>query len=261
MTTALFSSPNGAGPSINGTLHTPLMNELDFRDNRYPTITVKSTQDQRSGWETEDKEGTNTNLQKVPSRNGASDVQSSSISYSLPQNNRRVVERYSLDNEDSPGPATLLPSAPRHPSLPAAGIGAGPSNANGPIIMPLSASPTYTPPISSRQRAYPQQPTYIQNVSPNPVNPVYLPNNNPPEEVCVECAMRDQDMADVDVTSPGVWERDSDVQFEELKRREVEEEATGVVNTEGPPRPKSKGGKLTEPNLKLWLSVVRSIFL
>ncbi|KAE9411522.1 hypothetical protein BT96DRAFT_870234 [Gymnopus androsaceus JB14] len=258
MTTALYSAQNGPGPSMNGALHTPLMNELDFRDNRYPTLTVKSAQDQRSGWEPEEKEGrTSPALQKVPSRNGASDVQSSSISYSLPQNNRRVVERYSLDNDaqqDSPLPATLLPSAPRHPSLPAAGIGAGPSNANGPLIIPLSASPTYTPPISSRQRAYPQQPTYIQNVSPNPVNPVYLPNT-PPEEVCIECAMRDQDMADVDVTSPGVWERESDVHFEELKRQEAEEEATGIVNTDGPPRPKTKGGKLTEPNLKLWLSV------
>ncbi|KAL0072358.1 hypothetical protein AAF712_000121 [Marasmius tenuissimus] len=203
------------------------------------------------------------------------------VSYSLPQGSRRVVERYSLENPDRPAspsqppgvspedvprnstfqskrPADLtLPSAPRHPNLPSAGIGASTSTPNGSAsqpFMPLSASPTYSPPVSSRQRAYAQQPTFIQNVSPTPVNPVYPPKNQG-EEVCIECAMRDQDMADVDVTSPGVWERDSDVHYEDLKRREAEEAATGIVNTETPPRPRSVGGRLTEQNLKLWLSV------
>ncbi|KAJ4483432.1 hypothetical protein J3R30DRAFT_3448440 [Lentinula aciculospora] len=284
MTAALYSSPNGPGPS------TPLMSELDFRDNRYPSIaahSLKSTRDQppssmlmaSSGWEPEEKETSSSNppLRSSPSRNGTSDVQSSpepsksAVSYSLPQNNRRVVERYSLDNDAQQEPtaqqkqpsfqeipASLIPAAPRHPSLPAAGIGAGPSNANAsasPLIIPLSASPTYVPPISSRRRAYPQHPTYIQNVSPNPVNPVYLPNNPSAEEVCIECAMRDQDMADVDVTSPGIWERESDVHYEELKLKEAEEEASGIISTEGPPRPKATGGRLTESNLKLWLSV------
>ena len=71
----------------------------------------------------------------------------------------------------------------------------------------------------------------------------------------MECAMRDQDMADVDVTSPGVWERDSDVQYEELLRREDEEQASGIA-TMDESRPRARGGKLTEQNLKLWLSVV-----
>lgn len=288
MTAALYSSHNGPGPS------TPLMNELDFRDNRYPSIgahSSKSTRDQpapssmlmaSSGWEPEEKETSSSNppLRNSSSRNGASDIQSSpepsksAVSYSLPQNNRRVVERYSLDNEAQQEPTvqqkqhsfqevsvSLIPAAPRHPSLPAAGSRAGPSNTNSsvsPVIMPLSASPTYSPPISSRQRAYPQQPTYIQNVSHNPVNPVYLPNNPPAEEVCIECAMRDQDMADVDVTSPGIWDRESDIHYEELKRKELEEEASGIIDTEGPPRPKAIGGQLTESNLKLWLSVVRT---
>ncbi|KAJ3845462.1 hypothetical protein F5878DRAFT_599249 [Lentinula raphanica] len=286
MAAALYSSQNGPQPS------TPLMNELDFRDNRYPSIAAhsfKSTRDQAtsssvlmasSGWEPEEKETSSSNppRRSSPSRNGASDVQSlpepskSAVSYSLPQNNRRVVERYSLDNDatqQEPTPQqklpshqdmspSLIPAAPRHPSLPLAGIGAGPSNtisSASPVIIPLSASPTYTPPISTKQRAYPQQPTYIQNVSPNPVNPVYLPNNPPAEEICIECAMRDQDMADVDVTSPGVWDRESDIYYEELKRKEAEEEASGIINTEGPPRPKATGGQLTESNLKLWLSV------
>ncbi|KAG7098515.1 hypothetical protein E1B28_000459 [Marasmius oreades] len=207
------------------------------------------------------------------------------VSYSLPQGApRRVVERYSLENSDLPQlppqipaealpapdeptrssapqpqhpPELTIPSAPRHPSLPAAGIGASnPNNQNrstSPSFMPLSASPTYNPPVSTRQRAYPQQPTFINN--PTPVNPVYLPKNPLAEEVCLECAMRDQDMADVDVASPGVWDRESDIHYEELKRREAEEEATGIINTETPPRPRAYGGKLTEQNIKLWLSV------
>ncbi|KAK7045595.1 hypothetical protein VNI00_007427 [Paramarasmius palmivorus] len=256
-------------------------------------------------WSPSEQKLSSSPQQQLPPQTGASSAQSnqsqgqsqehpkSAVSYSLPNGApRRVVERYSLDNND-PQPSTsqsqpvaeaetipdsssanrtnippprrqgppdpIIPSAPRHPSLPAAGIGAGPSHANGnaaasPTFMPLAASPTYTPPVSSRQRAYAQQPTFIQNVSPQPVNPVYLPNN-PPEEVCLECAMRDQDMADVDVTSPGVWDRESDADYEELKRREEEEEASGIINTETPPRPRARGGKLTEQNLRLWLSV------
>lgn len=68
--------------------------------------------------------------------------------------------------------------------------------------------------------------------------------------------MRDQDMADVDVTSPGVWERASDVLFEELMERELQDEANGVVVVDDSSRPKARGGRLTEQNLKIWLSVV-----
>ena len=68
--------------------------------------------------------------------------------------------------------------------------------------------------------------------------------------------MRDQDMADVDVTSPGIWERDSDAAYEELLHRELDEEEEGVA-PENPNRPRARGGRLTEPNLKLWLSLVR----
>ncbi|KAI3618950.1 proteophosphoglycan ppg4 [Moniliophthora roreri] len=251
-----------------------------------------SPPEQKSSFSPQQPQAGASSAQSNQSQGQSQEQPKSAVSYSIPNGTpRRVVERYSLDNDPQLStsqvpvaadaetalesssanrtavpqprrqgpPDPTIPSAPRHPSLPAAGIGAGPSNANGnaassPSFMPLSASPTYNPPVSSRQRAYAQQPTFIQNVSPQPVNPVYLPNN-PPEEVCLECAMRDQDMADVDVTSPGVWDRDSDVLYEELKRREEEEEATGVINTETPPRPRAKGGKLTEQNLKLWLSV------
>ena len=71
--------------------------------------------------------------------------------------------------------------------------------------------------------------------------------------------MRDQDMADVDVLSPGVWDRESDVLYEELCRREMEEETSGVSLSTDSTRPRAKGGKLTEENLRFWLSIVRSI--
>lgn len=67
--------------------------------------------------------------------------------------------------------------------------------------------------------------------------------------------MRDQDMADVDVSSPNAWERESDAHYEDLKNREREEARTGTVN-EDPSRPRSKGGRLSEQNVKLWLSIV-----
>jgi hypothetical protein len=137
-----------------------------------------------------------------------------------------------------------------------------------------SSSPTFSPappfvttpqynqsigiPVSPKPRAYAQQPVYITPSSaPNPVKPVYSPP--PQEEVCLECAMRDQDMADVDVASPGVWDRDSDVLYEDLVRREREERASGIVNTD-PTRPRAIGGRLTETNLKIWLSVVSFCF-
>jgi len=123
-------------------------------------------------------------------------------------------------------------------------------------MLPLSASPTYAPPVAPNHRAYPQQPTYVtQPNASNPIQPVYTPIVPQQEEVCLECTMRDQDMADVDVTSPGVWERASDVVFEELKKREIEETATGIVSND-PKRPRIKGGRLTEKNLKIWLSIV-----
>jgi len=62
-------------------------------------------------------------------------------------------------------------------------------------------------------------------------------------------------MADVDVMSPGVWDRASDVVFEELKKREIEEAAAGIVSND-PKRPRIKGGRLTDQNLKIWLSIV-----
>ena len=63
-------------------------------------------------------------------------------------------------------------------------------------------------------------------------------------------------MADVDVTSPGVWERASDAVYEELKQRELDDEVNGIVTVDDPSRPRVRGGRLTEQNIKIWLSIV-----
>ena len=115
--------------------------------------------------------------------------------------------------------------------------------------------------VSSSPRVQAHQPTYINPApAPAPINPVFASQPLPAEEVCVECAMRDQDMADVDVTSPGVWSRESDVHYDELLRRELEEEAMAVSPQEQQ-TPRARGGRLTEANLKLWLTLVRVLSL
>lgn len=155
-----------------------------------------------------------------------------------------------------------VPSNPKHPSLPAPGVGAGGNMSNGSPIVPLSAGPSYSSaamaiPISPKPKAYAQHPTYITpSPPPNPINPVYSPPRMQKEEICVECAMRDQDMADVDVTGPGVWRRDSDADYDELLQRELDEEATGMPQPDNSSRPRARGGKLTEEHMKLWLAIV-----
>jgi hypothetical protein len=106
---------------------------------------------------------------------------------------------------------------------------------------------------------------------PNPSSPPALPNPKVfmrpqmaqkvvPPEVCVECMLRDRDMADVDVTSPGVWERESDVWYEELVRREQKEARDRIPPSANSNKPQSQGGYLTEGNLMIWLTMVRSFW-
>ncbi|KAI0821632.1 hypothetical protein BC628DRAFT_1412777 [Trametes gibbosa] len=162
------------------------------------------------------------------------------------------------------GPARTPSASPRHSTLPVAGVGAGagPSSPSMSPIVPMSAGPTYNAaamqsiPISPKPRAYPQHPTYITPVASTAMQPSFSPPQVPKEEVCVECAMRDQDMADVDVTGPGVWERESDIMYDELCRREAEEDVSGRgSSSENHSRPRAKGGRLTEDNLRFWLSI------
>lgn len=107
-------------------------------------------------------------------------------------------------------------------------------------------------------------------------------------EICIECAMRDQDMADVDVTSPGVWERESDIYYRELCATEEVGQVQGLQSNSGEgvsregtgedetlysvtasasasaiwskpgERPRAKGSRLTEASVKLWLTMVSS---
>lgn len=52
------------------------------------------------------------------------------------------------------------------------------------------------------------------------------PHLIPQPEICVECMVRDRDMMDVDVTGEGVWERESDFDWEEALRWEELEALT-----------------------------------
>ncbi|GAA5892329.1 hypothetical protein JCM6882_003639 [Rhodosporidiobolus microsporus] len=66
-----------------------------------------------------------------------------------------------------------------------------------------------------------------------PTQPAQLPPHLTPQpEICVECMMRDRDMADVDVTGLGVWERESDAEWEEQVRWEGENPLLGGASGE-----------------------------
>ncbi|KAL1735572.1 hypothetical protein EV714DRAFT_243648 [Schizophyllum commune] len=144
------------------------------------------------------------------------------------------------------------PNSPVQRQAALAAGASGARNVSGSYGASMMASAGYNPPVSPRPRAYAQQPTYVTPAA-GPSAPQAAPQDNG-GEVCLECAMRDQDMADVDVTSPGVWERASDAAYEDLKQREAEEEAAGIVNDD-PNRPRARGGLLSEQNLKVWLTM------
>lgn len=214
------------------------------------------------------------------------------------QNTHRQDSRVSGDNSPIPkqvpalsapilDPAEAsLPPGPRHPQAPShaatlSQTSAGPlqqqqkqpsqhvrTGSKGPAPYPYSpaTTPTQIPPSQSQTQTYiPPNLKYspamlqVQN-SPRPQQPP------PPEEVCIECMMRDRDMADVIVVGPGIWDRESDVHLRELIEREDEEErawrerhaAELAVpgNRLRPPRRASKGHRLTEQNLKIWLQLV-----
>jgi len=284
------------------------ISDLDFKDNRYPTLTldnsfhksgpmvIGSTDTQPWGPAEHKQPSSRSDAmsQEPQDKSHLPQPQSNGVSTSLTQGAaHRLVERHSLDdNPQTSGNGTLMDSRPFNDTFKSAGDsfvtspspppqsfrdvpvslkpannrqpshplldGAGPSKLSHPNV--LSTSRPYSPtmgisiPISSNPRAYAQHPTYITPAAPpDPINPILLPNPpTPPEEVCVECAMRDQDMADVIVVGPGIWDRESDVLYEELLRREQEEEEAGVVSSECSSKPRARGGRLSEQNLKIW---------
>lgn len=293
------------------------ISDLDFKDNRYPTLTLDNsfhksssmilgsadTQALGAAGPNQPSSRSEPMSQEPQDKLHLAQPQPNGISSSLPQGAaHRIVERYSLnDNPQSSGsgslidsrlvnhtykstgdsfvtspssppqplhdvPASLKPANNRQSSYPTFDA-AGPSKLSHPNG--LSASRPYSPtmgisiPISPNPRAYAQHPTYINPVAaPDPINPILLPNPpTPPEEICVECAMRDQDMADVVVVGPGIWDRESDVLYKELLCREQEEEEAGVLSSECSSRPRARGGRLTEQHLKVWHSMVREFLL
>ncbi|GAA94839.1 uncharacterized protein L969DRAFT_54965 [Mixia osmundae IAM 14324] len=73
------------------------------------------------------------------------------------------------------------------------------------------------------------------------------PANGP--EVCIECMMRDRDLADTDVTSPGIWARASDAAYEEaLRREEADEQSSIAGSSHHSDAPNSHDFPSTSPN-------------
>lgn len=163
------------------------------------------------------------------------------------------TKSYGQDPPPSRGSVTQQPGfqSPRN-------LGGYPSP-QPPDSPPINASSSIPMPLSSNPRAVPQSPRYVNSPPNGTQNPVYAKPHIPKEEVCLECAMRDQDMADVDVTSPGAWERDSDVYYNDLVRSEEEAISNDLPLPED--RPRSTGDLLTETNLKVWLSIVRAFYI
>ncbi|OWZ70446.1 hypothetical protein AYX14_04128 [Cryptococcus neoformans] len=95
-----------------------------------------------------------------------------------------------------------------------------------PVIPGISDAGPYPSSNSIRQPQGPPQPQVPQ---PKPNVGLGRPTGPPngagssrklQEEVCLECMMRDRDLADVDVQGEDVWDRESDAGFKELVKRE-----------------------------------------
>lgn len=89
----------------------------------------------------------------------------------------------------------------------------------------LEARPSISapfPPSSSPPRNTMKNPNNATIAAPAALQQRERPDISRPlgQEICLECLMRDRDMADVEVTGPGVWSRNSDIDFEEALRAE-----------------------------------------
>lgn len=115
-------------------------------------------------------------------------------------------------------PRTGAPTPARSPQLVAASPYASAPAASAALV---SASPVGGAPAPAAQ-ASAQGFTAPPGAPPKPAHaPQPPPHLVPQPEVCVECMMRDRDMADVDVTGARVWERDSDAEWDEQCRWEA----------------------------------------
>ncbi|PPQ68986.1 hypothetical protein CVT25_009171 [Psilocybe cyanescens] len=186
----------------------------------------------------------------------------------IPQSEQ--AQEHGLQSKKTSKTKPRAPSKTASVDLPASmtGTSLSPSNFSPDIntsselipTMPPPASSAYVPPsVPNRCSACAQQPTGVDQTNTNAANArqtFLMPIMPPAEEACEECVNRDLEMVDVDVTSPGAWERASDVQFEELKARQLEEEEAKANSTTAdnanPTMPRAKGGRqLTEKNMKL----------
>ncbi|KIJ39903.1 hypothetical protein M422DRAFT_68708 [Sphaerobolus stellatus SS14] len=192
---------------------------------------------------------------------------------SMPPSDLQTQNRRSSRFADLTGPLGLDDTATPYPTPQRSRQGQDWRSTNGgPYPNITSNSYRSYSPASPRQSYNPNTPSrgppanalYPAGVSPLPLQPPNSPAQmaGTPKELCLECMMRDEDMADVDVTSPGVWERESDAYYVELCRREEEEEreremhptsSSGVSSSMGEHRlPRARGAKMTEGNLAVW---------
>ncbi|CAE6517982.1 unnamed protein product [Rhizoctonia solani] len=158
----------------------------------------------------------------------------------------------------SPSRAQPLPGLPE----PALHLGSFSHMQSQTQTMPRRSSPPRDPPALSAVPELSRPPLMFsaEDLLNNPADSRYPAPAQPPmqpvmaaiEEVCVECMMRDRDMADVDVTGPGIWARESDVWYEELVRREEEEARSGMLPDPQRRRTPARGIPLTETNLRIW---------
>ncbi|KAG0149377.1 hypothetical protein CROQUDRAFT_669245 [Cronartium quercuum f. sp. fusiforme G11] len=112
----------------------------------------------------------------------------------------------SKDLQPDPSPALLTSSVPTH--------------------SPRATLATEGTPYTHAYELYDRRVSRVAPVgwSANNAPPLQSPLPPPapaPAEVCVECMMRDRDMADVDVVGPGVWARRSDADFQEAVAAEA----------------------------------------
>lgn len=198
--------------------------------------------------------------------------------FPLPVPNGTSKDEHRLEKRPSTNNLRASPTSPKKRSLPRP-----PSEVQKPALEIVTALPSQMPqqralqrdPAIEQQRAAPSASTLpiiagladagpYSFTKPAGQGPPGLPGlGRPPqaqarqEEVCLECMMRDQDLADVDVSTPGVWGRASDAGLDELKWREegllasmgnlrLEVRETGTSDESSGPSPPSTTNSLEE---------------
>ena len=146
--------------------------------------------------------------------NGTLGRSAHAANYGTPQTLQIAANYNGLSNGGSlksPDLPQVMPTSRHTPAKSASSIpvvgglaDAGPYPSASPNPPPQSTLPP-NPPIGMGR---PGQPSAI------------VRRPKPQEEICIECMMRDRDLADVDVTGEHVWDRQSDVDFEMKKERE-----------------------------------------